>query len=156
ALLAADGLPVVPSRGSVGASGDLAPLAHLALGVIGEGEVFYDGTRMPAREALARAGIEPVELQAKEGLALINGTQAICAVGGLAAVRAQRLLEVADVAGAMTVEALRGSHRPFLESIHRVRPQPGQVECAAHLRRLLADSEIVVSQIGRASCRERV
>src|SRR5690606_16539965 len=151
AMLAADVLPVVPSRGSVGASGDLAPLAHLALGVIGEGEVFYDGTRMPAREALARAGIEPVELQAKEGLALINGTQAICAVGGLAAVRAQRLLEVADVAGAMTVEALRGSHRPFIEAIHRVRPQIGQQECADHLRRLLADSEIVHSH---ANCKK--
>ena len=151
AMLAADVLPVVPSRGSVGASGDLAPLAHLALGVIGEGEVFYDGTRMPAREALARAGIKPVELQAKEGLALINGTQAICAVGGLAAVRAQRLLEVADVAGAMTVEALRGSHRPFIEAIHRVRPQIGQQECADHLRRLLADSEIVHSH---ANCKK--
>lgn len=145
AMLAADILPVVLSRGSVGASGDLAPLAHLALGVIGEGEVFFEGTRMPAREALSRAGIEPVELQAKEGLALINGTQAICAVGGLAAVRAQRLLELADIAGAMTVEALRGSHRPFKEGIHRIRPQPGQKESAAHLRALLADSEIVLS-----------
>lgn len=145
AMLAADILPVVPSRGSVGASGDLAPLAHLALGVIGEGEVFFEGTRMPAREALSRAGIEPVELEAKEGLALINGTQAICAVGGLAAVRAQRLLELADIAGAMTVEALRGSHRPFKEGIHRIRPQPGQKESAAHLRALLADSEIVLS-----------
>lgn len=145
AMLAADVLPVVPSRGSVGASGDLAPLAHLALGVIGEGEVFYRGARMPAREALAQAGIEPVVLGAKEGLALINGTQAICAVGGLAAAKAQRLLELADVAGAMTVEALRGSHRPFMEAIHRIRPQAGQVECAAHLRRLLAESEIVVS-----------
>jgi len=145
AMLAADVLPVVPSRGSVGASGDLAPLAHLALALIGEGEVFYRGRRMRAREALAEAGIEPVVLAAKEGLALINGTQAICAVGGLAAARARRLLEIADIAGAMTVEALRGSHRPFMEAIHRVRPQPGQIECAAHLRRLLADSEIVVS-----------
>lgn len=145
AMLAADVLPVVPSRGSVGASGDLAPLAHLALGAIGEGEVFYRGERMPAREALAQAGIAPAVLEAKEGLALINGTQAICAVGGLAATRALRLLDLADIAGAMTVEAMRGSHRPFLEAIHRIRPQAGQKESAAHLRRLLAESEIVES-----------
>lgn len=144
-----DVVPVVPSRGSVGASGDLAPLAHLALTVIGEGEAWFRGERMPSRQALALAGIEPVVLQAKEGLALINGTQAICAVGGLAAVRAARLLEVADVAGAMTVEAMRGSHRPFLQQIHDVRPQPGQRASAANLRRLLAGSEIVGSH---ASC----
>lgn len=154
AMLAADVLPVIPSRGSVGASGDLAPLAHLALGVIGEGEVIYGGERLAARSALARAGIEPVVLEAKEGLALINGTQAICAVGGLAATRAQRLLEIADVAGAMTVEAMRGSHRPFMDKIHAVRPQPGQLASAAHLRTLLAGSEIAPSHANCAKVQD--
>lgn len=141
-LINAGVVPVVPSRGSVGASGDLAPLAHLALTVIGEGEAFFRGERMASRRALALAGIEPVVLEAKEGLALINGTQAICAVGSLALLRAQRLAEVADVAGALTLEGLMGSHKPFLARIHEVRPQPGQIACAANLRRLLADSEI--------------
>ncbi|HWV38935.1 MAG TPA: histidine ammonia-lyase [Vulgatibacter sp.] len=145
AMIDRDVLPVVPSRGSVGASGDLAPLAHLALTVIGEGEAIFEGRRMPSREALQKAGLTPVVLEAKEGLALINGTQAICAVGAPAVQRATRLLEIADVAGAMTVEAMLGSHKPFLPQIHAVRPQPGQVECAANLRRLLRDSEIVLS-----------
>lgn len=136
-------VPVVPSRGSVGASGDLAPLAHLALTVIGEGEAWFDGKRMASREALRLAGLEPVVLDAKEGLALINGTQAIGAVGVPALLRAERLLQIADVAGALTLEGLMGSHKPFIEQIHRVRPQHGQVACAANLRRLLADSEIV-------------
>lgn len=145
AMLEKDVLPVVPSRGSVGASGDLAPLAHLALGLIGEGEVFFRGKRVPAKVALAEAGIEPVVLQAKEGLALINGTQAICAVGSLALARAERLLRIADVAGAMTVEAMMGSHRPFYPRIHEIRPHPGQMAAAEHLRELLADSEVVVA-----------
>ncbi|AKU90505.1 histidine ammonia-lyase [Vulgatibacter incomptus] len=136
-------LPVVPSRGSVGASGDLAPLAHLALTLIGEGEALFEGQRMPSRMALEKAGLAPVVLEAKEGLALINGTQAIGSVGGPAVQRAGRLLEIADIAGAMTVEALMGSHKPFIPQIHEVRPQPGQIACAANLRRLLADSEIV-------------
>jgi len=148
AMIDRDVLPVVPSRGSVGASGDLAPLAHLALTVIGEGEAVFDGRRMPSREALQKAGLVPVVLEAKEGLALINGTQAICAVGAPAVQRASRLLEIADVAGAMTVEAMLGSHKPFIPQIHAVRPQPGQVDCAANLRRLLQDSEIVVSHAG--------
>jgi histidine ammonia-lyase len=143
AMLNADVLPLVPSRGSVGASGDLAPLAHLALGVIGEGEVRYQGQRMAAARALEAAGIAPVVLEAKEGLALINGTQAICAVGSLALLQGRRLLEIADVAGAMTVEAMMGSHRPFMHQIHAIRPQRGQIACAANLRRLLAGSEIV-------------
>lgn len=136
-------VPVVPSRGSVGASGDLAPLAHLALTVIGEGEAYLEGQRMRSSEAMARAGITPVVLEAKEGLALINGTQAICAVGVPALLRAERLLEIADIAGALTLEGLMGSHKPFIPQIHRVRPQPGQTACAANLRRLLEDSEIV-------------
>ncbi len=142
-MINADVVPVVPSRGSVGASGDLAPLAHLALTVIGEGEAYFDGQRMRSAEALRRAGIEPVVLEAKEGLALINGTQAICAVGVPALLRAERLVETADIAGALTLEGLMGSHKPFIPQIHAVRPQPGQVAAAANLRRLLAGSEIV-------------
>jgi histidine ammonia-lyase len=141
-------IPVVPERGSVGASGDLAPLAHLALVVIGEGEAFLAGERLPGAAALARAGLAPVELAAKEGLALVNGTQAMSAVGTLALLRAERLARVADVAGAMTVEALLGSHRPFAGSMQRVRGQPGQIAAAAHLRRLLADSPLNASHQG--------
>ena len=144
-MIRKDVLPVIPSRGSVGASGDLAPLAHLALTLIGEGDAVFQGKRMPSSVALAEAGIAPVVLEAKEGLALINGTQAIGAVGSQAVQRAGRLLEIADIAGAMTVEALMGSHKPFMSRIHEIRPQPGQVACAANLRRLLANSEIVVA-----------
>src|SRR5207244_8679572 len=98
--------PVVPEKGSVGASGDLAPLAHLALGLIGEGEAFFEGERMMSAEALRRAHLKPLQLEAKEGLALLNGTQAMHAVGGLALLRAKLLARVADVAGAMSLEAL--------------------------------------------------
>jgi histidine ammonia-lyase len=138
-------IPVVPARGSVGASGDLAPLAHLALVLIGEGEAFVGTERLPGRAALARAGLEPVVLEAKEGLALVNGTQAMCAVGALALLRGEALTEVADLAGAMTLEGLLGSHRPFIPPIQAVRPHPGQTAVAEHLRALLRDSEIVVS-----------
>jgi len=138
-------IPVVPERGSVGASGDLAPLAHLALVLIGEGEAFVGGQRLPGRAALARAGLEPVVLEAKEGLALVNGTQAMCAVGALALLRAEALAETADLAGAMTLEGLLGSHRPFIAQIQAVRPHPGQGAVAEHLRALLRESEIVES-----------
>jgi len=141
-------VPVVPQRGSVGASGDLAPLAHLALVVIGEGEAFVAGERLGGAEALRRTGLSPVVLAAKEGLALVNGTQAMAAVGTLALLRAERLAAVADLAGAMTLEGLLGSHRPFEPEIHRVRGQPGQVVAAAHLRELLAGSEINASHQG--------
>ncbi|MDX6384701.1 MAG: histidine ammonia-lyase, partial [Blastocatellia bacterium] len=134
--------PVIPAKGSVGASGDLAPLAHLALVVIGEGEAFFEGERLPGRSALDRAGIEPVELDAKEGLALLNGTQAMVAVGGLALHRAERVARLADVAGAMTLEAVRGTPVAFDERIHAARPHPGQIEVARHLRELLRDSQI--------------
>jgi histidine ammonia-lyase len=144
-MLNRDVVPVVPDRGSVGASGDLAPLAHLALVLIGEGEAFYGGERMPGGEALKRAGLAPVVLEAKEGLALVNGTQAMCAVGTLALLRAEALAEAADLAGAMTVEGLLGSHRPFLAAIQAARPHPGQIAVAEHLRRLLKGSEIVES-----------
>jgi histidine ammonia-lyase len=148
ALLDRDCIPVVPERGSVGASGDLAPLAHLALLIIGEGEAWVGGHRLPGREALAKVGLRPVVLQAKEGLALVNGTQAMVAVGALAQVRADRLASLADLAGAMTLEGLLGSHRPFLSEIQQVRGQPGQIAAAAHLRELLANSPLNASHQG--------
>lgn len=140
-------IPVVPERGSVGASGDLAPLAHLALVFIGEGEAFHEGQRLPARKALEMAGLQPVVLEAKEGLALVNGTQAMCAVGTLLQLRAESLAELADVAGAMTLEGLLGSHKPFIPEIHDVRAHPGQKACAANLRRILVNSELVETHV---------
>jgi histidine ammonia-lyase len=139
--------PVIPEKGSVGASGDLAPLAHLALTVIGEGEAFYKGERMTSLEALKRAGLQPIELEAKEGLVLLNGTQAMGAVGGLALHRAMTLSKAADVAGAMTLEALRGTPVAFDERIHAARPHPGQIAVARHLCELLKESEIRASHI---------
>ncbi|MGH9840674.1 MAG: histidine ammonia-lyase [Blastocatellia bacterium] len=150
AMLNAGVHPVVPSRGSVGASGDLAPLAHLALVAIGEGEAFFKGSRMPGREAMQRVGIAPLALEAKEGLALLNGTQGMTAVGGLALAVAGKLAEAADVIGAMTLEALRGTPVAFDEKIHAVRPHAGQAASARLLRELIADSEI------RESHRDRV
>jgi histidine ammonia-lyase len=120
AMLERNVCPLIPEKGSVGASGDLAPLAHLALTVIGEGEAIYEGERLASAEALRRAQIEPLVLEAKEGLALLNGTQAMAAVGGLALYRAERLARVADVAGAMTLEALRGTPVAFDERIHAI------------------------------------
>jgi histidine ammonia-lyase len=134
--------PVIPEKGSVGASGDLAPLAHLALVAIGEGEAIYRGERIAGGEALRRAGLEPIALAAKEGLALLNGTQAMTAVGALAVARARRLARLADLAGAMSLEALMGTPAAFDERIHQARPHAGQVAAAAHLVRLLEDSEI--------------
>jgi histidine ammonia-lyase len=134
--------PVIPEKGSVGASGDLAPLAHLALVVIGEGEAFYHGERMTGAEALRRAGLQPLQLQAKEGLALLNGTQAMTAVGGLAVARALRVAQIADLAGAMSLEALMGTPAAFDPRIHLARPHAGQIAVAAHLTRLMAGSEI--------------
>ena len=142
ALLNARVHPVIPSKGSVGASGDLAPLAHLALVLIGEGEAFFEGAKMPSEKALAKAGLAPLVLEAKEGLALLNGTQAMAAVGGLAVLRAVRVNQLFDLAGAMALEALRGTPVAFDERIHLARPHPGQLRAAAHLRALLRDSEI--------------
>ena len=139
--------PVIPEKGSVGASGDLAPLAHLAQTVIGEGEAFFDGQRVTSADALRQAGIEPLQLEAKEGIALLNGTQAMAAVGGLALQRAERVARVADVAGAMTLEALKGTPAAFDERIHAARPHRGQSEVAAHLRELLRDSQIRESHV---------
>ena len=137
--------PVIPERGSVGASGDLAPLAHLALVLIGEGEAQYRGERLPGVEALRRAGLAPLPLKAKEGLALINGTCGMTGIGALTLIRAERLIRLADVAGAMTLEALRGSQVPFDERLQAVRPHPGQAATARNLRSLLRDSEVMIS-----------
>jgi len=142
ALLNAGVHPVIPEKGSVGASGDLAPLAHLALVVIGEGEAFYRGERMPGGEALKRAGLKPLVLEAKEGLALLNGTQAMTAVGALAVARARRVAQLADLAGAMSLEALMGTPAAFDPRIHQARPHLGQIRSAEHLVELLADSPI--------------
>src|SRR5580765_2016446 len=135
-------LPHVPSRGSVGASGDLAPLAHLALPLIGEGEAMVDGRRLPGAEALAEVGLEPVRLRAKEGLSLVNGTQFMAAFAALGAVRAERLAKAADIACALSLEALQGSRTSFLPQIHALRPLAGQTDSAANVLQLLEDSAI--------------
>jgi histidine ammonia-lyase len=139
--------PVIPEQGSVGASGDLAPLAHMALILIGEGEAEYQGAVLNGREALACAGLAPIEFHPKEGLSLINGTQAMLAIGCLELEAAQTLAETADVICGLTLDALRGTPRAFDERIHAARPHPGQLECAARLRRLLEGSEIRQSHI---------
>jgi histidine ammonia-lyase len=136
-------VPVVPSRGSVGASGDLAPLAHLALPLVGEGEVHVAGERLPGLEALARVGLEPIALAAKEGLSLINGTQFMAANAALGLVRARRLARAADVACALSVEALQASRTSFLPQIQALRPLRGQADAAANVLRLLEGSAII-------------
>ncbi len=138
-------VPVVPSRGSVGASGDLAPLAHLALPLVGEGEAVTGGERLDGAEALRRAGLIPVRLAAKEGLSLINGTQFMAAMASLGLVRAHRLARVADLACAMSLEALQGSRTSFIPAIHAARPHRGQVDAAANVRLLLEGSAIIES-----------
>ncbi|HET9675252.1 MAG TPA: histidine ammonia-lyase [Gaiellaceae bacterium] len=135
-------LPNVPSRGSVGASGDLAPLAHLALPLVGEGQAWLEGELLPGGFALARVGLAPVRLQAKEGLSLINGTQFMAAIGALALVRAWRLARAADLACAMSLEALQGSRASFMPEIHALRPLRGQAASAANVLRLIEHSAI--------------
>lgn len=137
--------PLVPEQGSVGASGDLAPLAHLASVVIGEGEAIFQGKVMPGKRAMEKAGIPLVTLKAKEGLALINGTQIMTAVGLLAVLRAERLYEVADIIGACTLDALKGSLRAFDPDIQKVRPFPGQLAVSKNFQKLGQHSEIVES-----------
>jgi histidine ammonia-lyase len=144
-LLNAGVHPVIPARGSVGASGDLAPLAHLALGMIGEGDAELGGEVLPAREALRRAGVAPLVLAAKEGLTLLNGTQHMTAVGGLAVLDAEATCRIADLAGALSLEALKGTARAFDPRVIAARPHPGQIAVAAHLRDLLAGSAIAAS-----------
>jgi histidine ammonia-lyase len=144
-LLERDVLPVVPSRGSVGASGDLAPLAHVAVVLCGEGEATVGGKRLDGGEALRSAGLEPIKLAAKEGLALINGTHLMAACGALALRDARRLLDAAIVTAALSLEAFMGSTTPFDARIHELRPHPGQRAVAARLRSLLEGSAIVAS-----------
>jgi histidine ammonia-lyase len=135
--------PFVPSQGSVGASGDLAPLAHLALALIGEGECLDDkGARIPTPEALRRAQVKPLVLEAKEAVSLINGTQGMLAVGVLTLLIAETLMDSADVIGSLTLDALRGTDAAFDERIHRARPHPGQLKTAENLRRMLEGSQI--------------
>lgn len=144
-LLGADLLPVVPRLGSVGASGDLAPFAHLALPLIGEGRLKWENRVLAASEGLAAAGLEPLRLEAKEGLSLLNGTEGMLAMACLGIDRAARLARAADAACAMAVEALVGSVRPFRSGIHELRPHPGQVRSARRIGKLLEGSEIGAS-----------
>jgi histidine ammonia-lyase len=144
-MLNADVIPVVPEQGSLGASGDLAPLANLALPLIGAGEVLSQVGTEPAAEAMTRAGLRPLALEAKEGLSLVNGTQGMLAIGALAAERLRTLVRTADVVAAMTIEAALGTDAPFDERLQRLRPHPGQAASAANLRRLLAGSPILAS-----------
>ena len=139
--------PVVPARGSVGASGDLAPLAHMALVLMGEGEAEFEGARMPGGEALRRAGISPLALESKEGISLLNGTQAMLAVGCLELEQCERLARAADVVCAMTLDGLKGTPRAFDARLHATRPHPGQRDSASNLERLLKGSEIRESHI---------
>ncbi len=139
--------PVIPRKGSVGASGDLAPLAHLALMLIGEGEAIVEGDRIPSARALSDAGLRPLMLQAKEGLCLINGTQAMTGVGSVVLARAERLAKTCDAIGAMTVDALTDTRAGFDARIHALRPFEGQRASAENLYRLLADSQIMASHV---------
>jgi histidine ammonia-lyase len=145
ALLERGVVPVVPSRGSVGSSGDLAPLAHLGLVLVGEGEATYEGSRRSGADALLVAGLEPLQLTAKEGLALINGTHLMAAVGALATTDARRVLSAATTATALSLEAFKGSTVPFDARLQQVRPHPGQARVAARLRELLKGSDVVAS-----------
>lgn len=135
--------PIIPQKGSLGASGDLAPLAHMSLTLIGEGEAEFAGEVLTGSEALERAGLRPVVLAAKEGLALTNGTTVMCALGTIAVQRSERLSQVADVAGCLSLEALHGTLLAFDDRIHQLRPHPRQIVCASYLRQLLDGSEFV-------------
>jgi histidine ammonia-lyase len=143
ALLNAGVVPVVPQKGSVGASGDLAPLSHLAIVLLGGGEAFYQGERLSGTEALKRAGLEPIRLSHKEGLALNNGTAQMLATGVLAINKLDELIDTADVAAAMTLDAFAGRVRAFDERVHDLRPHPGQQRAAKHLRELLQGSTLI-------------
>lgn len=134
--------PVVPSQGSLGASGDLAPLAHMSSVLIGHGDALYKNQRLSGSEALKQAGITPLTLKAKEGLALLNGTQMMTALGALTLIEAEKLADIADLAGAATIEAVMGSHKPFDERIYSVRPHAGHAESAKHIRKHLQNSQI--------------
>ena len=139
--------PYIPAKGSVGASGDLSPLAHLALVLIGEGECMVKSKRVDTMEVLEEIGIKPLTLQPKEGLALINGTQVMASIGCLVVEEAELLMKNAQIAGAMSLEALRGTSKAFDEKVHAVRPHPGQVRCAGNMRKLVVDSAIIASHV---------
>ncbi len=141
-----DVYPVIPEKGSLGASGDLAPLSHMVLVMLGEGEAHFEGVRMTGKEAMDKAGIPTIELTSKEGLALINGTQVMTSVGALALYDTERLMKLADVSCALTVEALNGITDAFDPRLHRVRPHQGQMDTAANLLTLLTDSGLTTKQ----------
>ncbi len=145
ALLNSGVVPLVPEKGSVGASGDLAPLAHLGLVLLGRGEAFYDGRQMSGAEALQACGLTPLRLESAEGLALVNGTQVMTAIGALAVHDAEQLSRLADVAAAMTLEVLMGSRAEFNPKLHQARPHPGQIAAAANMERITRNSEIISS-----------
>jgi histidine ammonia-lyase len=135
--------PIIPEKGSLGASGDLAPLAHFACALIGEGEVEFEGIKIPAAEAMRKASLKPIKLKAKEGLALTNGTSVMTAVGVLETQKAKKLADLADIAGCMSLEALNGTALAFDKRIHNLRPHPRQIECADNLRSILEESEFI-------------
>jgi histidine ammonia-lyase len=137
--------PVIPEKGSVGASGDLAPLAHLALVLVGLGEAFYKGQRMTGGQVLSKCGLKPIRLEAGEGLALVNGTQVMTAIGGLAVYDAANLSKLTDIAAATSLEVLMGSRTEFNKRIHDVRPHPGQAAAADNMERMVRNSEIITS-----------
>jgi histidine ammonia-lyase len=145
-------IPIVPEQGSVGASGDLAPLSHLALVLVGEGKARYQGQEMSGAQALEKAGLKPISLGPKEGLALINGTQFMTSLGALHLLEAEHLCDVADLNGAMSLEAVRGTANAFDPLIHQVRPHPGQIQSASNVCKLLLSgggkSEIAQSHEG--------
>ena len=137
--------PIIPSKGSLGASGDLAPLAHMALVMIGKGTAEYNGNIILGSEALRLAGLTPLELEAKEGLSLVNGTQIMAAIGALAIYDTETLLKNADIAATMTAEALKSNEAPFDEEVHKLRPHPGQIKCARNIRKLIKESKLIGS-----------
>lgn len=137
--------PVIPQKGSVGASGDLAPLAHLALVLVGLGEAFFKGQRMSGSRALSKCGLTPIRLESGEGLALVNGTQVMTAIGALAIDRAVTLSKMTDIAAAMSLEVLMGSRTEFNKRIHQIRPHPGQASVADNMERIIQNSEIITS-----------
>ena len=145
ALLNRGVCPVIPEKGSVGASGDLAPLAHLALVLLGRGEAFYKGRRMSGDQVLRKCGLKPLKLESGEGLALVNGTQVMTAIGALAVNDAIRLSKMTDIAAAMSLEVLMGSRTEFDKRIHQIRPHPGQAAVAANMERIISNSEIITS-----------
>ncbi|HWJ03282.1 MAG TPA: aromatic amino acid lyase, partial [Verrucomicrobiae bacterium] len=145
-LLNSEIVPVIPEKGSLGASGDLAPLSHMALVLIGQGEAFYQGQRVSGGKALALCGIKPVELEGKEGLALINGTQVMTAIASLAILDAENLCKAADIIGAVTLEALNGIVKAFDPKIHNARPHGGQIKSAENIRRLTMGSTFVAGE----------